>query len=265
MISKARIRRVQSLQDRKERDSQGLYVIEGDRLVREYLEAGYRIESVYAVSDWIRALPETSSWSIGEIVEVSERELARMSSLKTPHDVLGLVRKLEVSIAWEQLPSCLSIALDAVRDPGNFGTILRVAAWFGVGNVLASPDCVDPFNPKVIQAAMGATIHVRVHSVELVPLLDRAIELRVPIYGTALDGESLYDAPLAASALLLFGNEARGLAAPLLHRVTHRLTIPPWGSAAAGLDSLNVAMSAAIVCAEFRRREVCSGRATSAA
>jgi TrmH family RNA methyltransferase len=255
MISKARIRFVESLRNQRVRDREGLFVIEGDRLVREYLEAGRRIEQLYAEPEWIRDLPEALRPAIGEIAEAPAADLERMGSLKTPHKALGVVRKPELNLDWERLSVGLTLGLDAVRDPGNFGTILRVAAWFGIEDVLTSPDCVDAFNPKVIQSAMGATLHVRVHSLDLGSWLDRATERGLPIYGAVLDGDSLYEAPLTSSGLLLFGNEARGLAAPLLTRVTQRLVIPPWRTATVGLDSLNVAMAAAIVCAEFRRRE----------
>jgi TrmH family RNA methyltransferase len=259
MVSKAQIQRVRALQQRSERERQGLYVIEGDQLVTDYLEAGQRIDILLATKGWLRGLSEDMRGSVAEILEVSDRELSRMSSLVTAHDVLAVVRKPPTTLPVGHTFSGLTVALESVRDPGNVGTILRTAAWFGVPEFFLSADCVDPFNPKVVQAAMGATIHVRIYSVELETLLESAAACGYPVYGTSLEGASIYEADLAESGMVVFGNEARGLSESVLERVPHRLRIPSWSEAGAGLDSLNVAMAAAIVCSEFRRRGRPSG------
>ena len=261
MVSKEKMRFVRSLQDAKARNRTNLFVVEGDRLVREYLEAGQALEQLYATSRWMGGLPSRLRDLAGIITDVSDEELARMGSLKTPNGAIGVVRKFDAPFDWDFLSSRLVLALEAVRDPGNFGTILRAAAWFGIEDILVSPDCVELYNPKVIQSAMGATLHVRVHSADLEPLISRARDDGLPVYGTALEGESVFEAQLTSTGFLLLGNEAHGLSSSLLDLVTCRLVIPPWSGTSAGLDSLNVAMAASIFCAEFRRRQAgASGR-----
>jgi TrmH family RNA methyltransferase len=144
--------------------------------------------------------------------------------------------------------------LESVQDPGNLGSLLRVAAWFGIADVVASPDSADAFSPKVVQSSMGALFHVRVHSLVPAPFVAEARDRVLPVYATALRGESVYEAVLGERGLILFGNESSGLSEDLLRLASRRLAIPAWSESGPGRDSLNVAAAAAVVCAEFRRR-----------
>jgi len=254
MLTKAEARVAASLQEKKARDRLGLYVAEGDKLVREALALGCDVETVYAVAEWIRDTSSLLEAFPGAIVEVSADELRRLSAQKTPNGALALIRQPCPSFDWRTLGADLVLVLDAVRDPGNLGSLLRIAAWFGIADVVASPDSADAFQPKVVQASMGALFHVRVHSLEVVPFLVEARDRGLSIYGAVLQGDSIYEADLERCGLILFGNESSGLSEELLRFVSHRLVIPAWRESGPGRDSLNVAMAAAVVCSEFRRR-----------
>ena len=254
MLTKAETRVVVSLQEKKARDRLGLYVAEGDKLVREALALGRDVETVYAVAEWIRDSSSLLEAFPGATVEVSADELCRLSAQKTPNGALALIRQSCPALDWSTIGADLVVVLDAVRDPGNLGGLLRVAAWFGIADVVASPDSADAFQPKVVQASMGALFHVRVHSLEMEPFLVEARDRGLSIYGAVLQGDSIYEADLERRGLILFGNESSGLSEELLRFVSHRLVIPAWRESGPGRDSLNVAMAAAVVCSEFRRR-----------
>jgi TrmH family RNA methyltransferase len=254
MLTKAETRVVVSLQEKKARERLGLYVAEGDKLVREALTLGRDVEAVYAVAEWMRASSSLLEAFPGAVVEVSADELRRLSAQKTPNGALALIRPSCPALDWRAIDSDLALVLDAVRDPGNLGGLLRVAAWFGIADVVASPDSADAFQPKVVQASMGALFHVRVHSLDIASFLVEARDRGVPIYGAVLHGDSIYEADLEQRGLILFGNESSGLSEQLLRFVSHRLMIPAWRQSGPGRDSLNVAMAAAVVCSEFRRR-----------
>ena len=145
-------------------------------------------------------------------------------------------------------------ALDDIQNPGNLGTIIRLADWFGIGDIVCSEATADCFNPKVVQATMGAILRVRIHYTDLAALLAQAPALRLPVYGTFLEGENLYGAELSPAGIVVMGNEGRGVGADVARTVTRKLFIPPWPADRRGSESLNVAMATGIVCAEFRRR-----------
>jgi TrmH family RNA methyltransferase len=254
MLTKAETRVVVSLQEKKARDRLGLYVAEGDKLVREALALGSGVETVYAVAEWLRDSSSLLEAFPGAVVEVSADELRRLSAQKTPNGALALIRQPHPLLDWRTLSADLVLVLDAVRDPGNLGSLLRVAAWFGIADVVASLDSADAFQPKVVQASMGALFHVRVHSLDIASFLVEARDRGLPIYGAVLQGDSIYEVDLERRGVVLFGNESSGLSEQLLQFVSHRLVVPAWRESGPGRDSLNVAMAAAVVCSEFRRR-----------
>ena len=254
MLTKAETRVAASHQEKKARDRLGLYVAEGDKLVREALALGCDVETVYAVAEWIRDTSSLLEAFPGAIVEVSADELRRLSAQKTPNGALALIRQSCPPLDWRTLGADLVLVLDAVRDPGNLGSLLRVAAWFGIADVVTSPDSADAFQPKVVQASMGALFHVRVHSLDIASFLVEARDRGLPIYGAVLQGDSIYEVNLERRGVVLFGNESSGLSEQLLQFVSHRLVVPAWRESGPGRDSLNVAMAAAVVCSEFRRR-----------
>jgi TrmH family RNA methyltransferase len=237
MITSAEIKFIKSLSQKKFRDSSGLFVAEGEKLVAEALSSRFEVEKVYREE------------------EIGEAAMARITGLSSPSPALALIHKPE-DLSKGQVPEKgLFLALDGIRDPGNLGTILRIADWFGIEAVFCSEDTVDCFNPKVVQATMGAIFRVRV---KVCPLPETLAALRskgVPVFGTFLHGDSLYSAPLAQAGVIVLGSERDGVSPEVEATVTKRLTIPPYpADQPSGAESLNVATAAAIVCGEFRRR-----------
>lgn len=251
MLTKAQQRAVTSLQDKRNRDRAGLYVVEGDKLVREAVASGCDVESIYAEQDWIDAAPSTVA---ARAVPVTAVELRRLSAQQAPQGVLAVVRHPSDDLVWCAPPVGLVLVLEQVQDPGNLGNLLRVAAWFGVADVVTSPDCADAFAPKAVQASMGALFHVHIHVRDVGPFVAEARAAGLPAYATTPDGEPIYSADVGSRGLILFGNESSGLTHELLRLASHRLAVPAWGTRGPGRDSLNVAAAAAVVCSEFRRR-----------
>lgn len=242
MLSKGEIRRIRSLGDKAGRRDEGLFVVEGEKLVGELLASDFTVREVYRVGE-----------------NVSRAEMERISFLRTPTPVLALA---ELPNATEREASAtfagegLTLALDGVQDPGNVGTILRLADWFGVRELYCSPETADCWNPKVVQATMGAIFRVRVRYTPLEELLATVCRAGVPIYGTFLEGENIYDSDLSPDrGLIVMGNEGRGISASVAAHITHKLYIPPFPATAAPTsESLNVATATAITLSEFRRR-----------
>ena len=238
MISTREIKNVKALATRKFRDETGLFVVEGEKMVAEALQSDFEVVRV-----WRRD-------------EIGEEAMSRISSLSTPPPVLAVLRQKPLQ---QPAPGTgLYLALDAIRDPGNLGTILRIADWFGIRTVVASPDTVELYNPKVIQSTMCAIFRVSVHYTDLVPFARNVRALGGQVYGTFLDGENLYARPLEtgtdAPVVIVTGNESNGISPALAAEVTGRLFIPPYPGGETTSESLNAAVATAVAVAEFRRR-----------
>lgn len=245
MITKAEIQLVRSLADKRNRDREGLFVAEGEKLIREILASSLRIRRIYALE---------GLFSGAQVTTATPKELERMTLLKTANNSLALVEIPRHSLSTDRVKQTLVLALDEVQNPGNLGTIIRLADWFGIHDIVCSPTSADCFNPKVVQATMGAILRVRVHYVELGEWLREARAAGIPVYGTFLEGESLYETELTPSGILLMGNEGRGVSATCAASVSRKLFIPPYPADRRTTESLNVAMATGILCAEFRRR-----------
>ena len=245
MLSATQRRFIRSLHRKRERMAQGMFLAEGPILVREACDAGWGVERVVATLDWV---PHAALR--GVCVEATAEELASVSAMESPNQVLAVVRTPADVPA--EAPRGLALCLDGVQDPGNLGTILRTAAWFGVERIVCSPACVERFNPKVVQASMGAVFRVPVHVSPLVPYL-RDLPASVLVAGACLEGESVYAVRPVEPAVLVLGNEAHGISPAVLPLVRKRLTIPRIGTG----ESLNVAIAAAILCSEWRRGGSC--------
>ena len=243
-MTKAEIQFVRSLADKRVRDEERLFVAEGDKLIGEILQSGLRVRSLYAVEGHFEGRAEC----------VTSKEMERLTQLKTASTSLAVVEQPHHKKPIAASAERLSIALDGVQNPGNLGTIIRLADWFGVEDIYCSEDTADCFNPKVVQATMGAILRVKVHYLPLAEFLRRSAESGVAVYGTMLDGEDIYGAELRQSGLIVMGNEGRGVSAACAESFTHRLLIPAYPPERQGSESLNVAMATGIVCAEFRRR-----------
>lgn len=238
----------------KMRRRHGLFLAEGEKLVAD-TRGAFVTEALVALPEWFERHPDTGGFPAEVAREATEAEIARISSMTTPPEVLAVYRIPEsvCSRAPEPEAGRLTLVLDGIQDPGNLGTIVRTADWFGVYDILASPDTADIYNPKAVQATMGAISRVHVCYCELEPVIRRASERGVPVYGTLLEGENMYDAPLTSGGLLVMGNEGKGISRQLRPLVTEPLLIPPFGTSGHG-ESLNVAAATAITLAEFRRR-----------
>lgn len=250
MLSKAKIKFIHSLELKKNRRQEGVFVAEGPKVVGDLLEM-MRPTFLIATSEWMSANRDlqTDEW-----LEVTDEELAKASFLKHPQQVLATfpIPPSLYEVSPEVDPNQLSLMLDGVQDPGNLGTIIRIADWFGINDVYCSQDTADVFNPKVVQATMGSIARVRVHYADLPELLSHLPE-DYPIYGTLLDGENIYEMRLQPRGAIIMGNEGKGLSTAIIQRLTHRILIPNYSPNRPTADSLNVAVATAIVCAEFRR------------
>lgn len=254
-LTRNQVKMILSLQKKKTREENSLFILEGDKIVREYILAGNRVALLAGKPEWIDGEADEILMGADEIATVSYEELRRISSLKTPHNVLAVAHMKKTSFSDDILAGNITLALEYVQDPGNMGTIIRIAAWFGIRNIICSPDCVDIFNPKVIQASMGAFMHTEVFYISLGEVLAKAHECGYSIWGTTTDGQSVYDSALGTEGIILLGNESKGIPEKLLGYVTERITIPGPEKQLAGIESLNVSMAAAIVCSEFARRK----------
>lgn len=246
-ISKARIKYVHALEQKKIRNAEGVFVAEGPKVVGDLLVA-FRPVLIIATSEWFARNGRLDC----ECVVVTDEELRRTSLLQHPQEVIAVFEKpSEALVPIEE--GQLVLALDGVQDPGNLGTIVRIADWFGFTDIYCSKSTADGFSPKVVQAAMGSTARVRLHYTDLNALLAGLPE-GFPVYGTLLDGRSIYTEPLEQQGVIIMGNEGNGISAEVRRHVNHPLLIPNYPLGRPTADSLNVAVATAITCAEFRRR-----------
>lgn len=243
-MTKAEIQFVRSLADKRVRDAEGLFLAEGEKLVGEIISSQLPIRHIYSAGNDFGGRAEM----------VSVKEMERLSQLKTASQCIAVVEKPRWHTPATADAGRLSLALDGVQNPGNMGTIIRLADWFGVEDIFCSEECADCFNPKVVQATMGAILRVRVHYVGLAAFLERTAAEGTPIYGMMLDGEDLYRSDFEPRGVIVMGNEGQGVSEACQRHFSHRLLIPAYPADRQGSESLNVAMATGIVCAEFRRR-----------
>ena len=237
MITSTEIKYVKSLSQKKFRDQYGVFAVEGEKLVQEALNSGFEVEKVYRKED------------------IGEAAMARISALSSPSPVLAVVRKPSDIDKADVPEKGLFLALDGIRDPGNLGTIIRIADWFGIDAVYASEDTVELFNPKVVQATMGAIFRVKFHYCSVPALCKDVLARGGKVYGTFLDGENMYQKQLESCfSVIVIGNEANGISKETAACVSDRLFIPPYPADDPGSESLNAAVATAITVAEFRRR-----------
>jgi TrmH family RNA methyltransferase len=246
MLTKATIKLVQSLNDKKCRNEHGLFLVEGTKTVHELLASKIKVKTLFATADWFAAYKVLLDRSVEQVV-VNERELKQLSNLMTPRQVVALAHIPEYAYDTEQILSSFVIALDGIQDPGNMGTIIRIADWYGIEHIICSPQCADVYNPKVLQASMGSFIRTSVLYTDLATFLESCSS--IPVYGALMQGKSLYETKLGRSGIILIGNEGAGISGDLLKFVTQPVTIPRRGEA----ESLNAAVAAAVICDAWGR------------
>jgi RNA methyltransferase, TrmH family len=248
MLTKAELQRLRSLREKKQREAQGCFIVEGEKVVGELIAAGFPLLEIYATDEWHSPTASGNNPPSLPIVAVTPDEMARISHFPTPSTVLAVGAITRSPLAPDALTHGLTLALDGVQDAGNVGTLLRIADWFGFARVLLSHDSADLFHQKVINASMGSFARVVVHVVNLADAL-ATVPPQVPVIGCDLAGRDVQQLVSTTDAIVVIGSEGRGLSDAVMKRVTDRVTIPRFG----GAESLNAAVAAGIVCAQLRR------------
>lgn len=248
MLSKSQIKLIRSLEHKKYRNEYGLFVAEGNKVVKEFLDNKWEVYLIVCTEEWAKQNPHISN-----LIVCDKTVLDKISFLKTPSDIIGVFYQRQQN-KLPNIEKSLGLALDNIQDAGNVGTIIRVALWFGLDYVLLGDGSADLYHPKVVQASMGALAKLTCLSCNLLSFL-RQYQNKIITYGTFLDGDPINNANLSNTGLIVLGNEGKGIAPSLEPYINQRLFIPPFNSKRP-IDSLNVAMSAAIVCYEFRRKSL---------
>ena len=255
MLSKNKIKLIRSLNLKKNRLASGLFIAEGKKLVLDLLQSGIAVSEVFCTQT---ITSELTGYKNDLIIEViNAEELSRISFLKTTPDIVALLYIPMPVIDWSEIKNNLTLVLDTIQDPGNLGTIVRLADWFGIRNIICSEECADLYNPKVIQSTMGAFARVKVHYLPLDNFLNWAKELNIPIYGTFMEGENLFKCDLTTNGLVVMGNEGNGISDKTATFISRKISIPSYPPGTTTSESLNVAIATSVVCSEFRRRIIC--------
>jgi len=259
LLSNTKKKLIRSLAMKKHRQAEKLFLAEGDKMVRDLIlhqmggtKTPYSIDSIIATEEWMAANQDKLGQDY-EVFQTTQAELQEISQQQTPNQVMAIVHQYVPELEISRIKTKLSIGLEYLQDPGNMGTIIRLADWFGIRNILCSENCVDLYNPKTIQSTMGSFLRVNVFYVDLSSYLSGLKEEKnYMIYGTGQVGSNLFHTPLFLPGIILFGNEASGLSPGIMDLADRILTIP-YHDRTSHPDSLNVATAAAILCAEFRK------------
>jgi len=253
MLSKNKIKLIQSLNRKKDRDESGLFLVEGNKMVEEALRSEYKIETVVCTAQFAVQHPEIRS-KAKEIIVADRDSIQKASLLQNPQEALAIIMQPELNTPELNLNTELCLALDFIQDPGNLGTILRIADWFGIDTVICSENTVDVFNPKVVQASMGAIFRIKTGFTNLESFLSENSKNKIPVYGTFMDGNNIYTETLTTNGIIVLGNEGNGISDQIARLVNRRIAIPTFSTNPNKAESLNVAIAASICCSEFRRR-----------
>ncbi len=252
-LSKSLLKQLSLLKQKKFRDELDLYFVEGDKIINEMLFSNNTIKLIIATDVWIEK--NRNICEKYDVFETSSEEFQKISLLKTPNNVIAIAHKEKHEIQFGQLKNKLSLILDHIQDPGNFGTIIRLADWFGIDTIICSEDTVELYNPKVIQSTMGAFLRVKVIHTQLKPFLELARQTKeFPIFGAVLNGTNIYHSQLSSHGIVILGNESKGISSEILSFVNHTISIPNFSNNVSKTESLNVAVATAIICSEFRRK-----------
>ncbi|MBC7418584.1 MAG: RNA methyltransferase [Pedobacter sp.] len=245
MLSKSQISFIKSLHQKKYRKENGLFLVEGQKSVQSFVNSSYQIQAIYHLAEKPAFFSQLRA-NIN-LFELNNVELMKISALQNPQDLVALVKIPEtVSPSYIQFKNKFTLVLDGVQDPGNLGTIIRTADWFGIKNIVCSTDTVEAYNPKTVQATMGSLASINIYYTDLLGFLT---EVEQPIFGAFLEGKSIYKTKFGTEGFIVLGNEGNGISSEIIKKIVNRVTIPKIGEA----ESLNVAISAAIFCAEIAR------------
>lgn len=245
MLTKNQIQLIRDLHRKKGRAEQGAFICEGEKIVEELLLSSWEIIGIYALEEWINAHPDKQI----PVTAVTQKELERISALSAPNQVLAIVRVRQEKFSSEKAQNGLTLLLDQIKDPGNLGTIIRTAEWFGVQQIVCSPESVDLYNAKTIQSAMGSVFRISVVEAELTGIIESLQKSAIPVYTAEMSGESVFSSFFSHACAVLMGSESHGVDPVLSKLVNHKISIPRFGMA----ESLNVAVATAVICAEYAR------------
>ena len=268
MLTKNQAKFISGLKLKKNREEHGLFIAEGVKIVNDILHSGIKVKQIFSSKNFQL---DIFNYQI-EVVRIKESELKKISALQTPNEVLAVCEMPKHQLKADELRGKLSLVLDTVQDPGNLGTIIRIADWFGIENIICSLDTVEVYNPKVIQATMGSISRVRVFYTELSAFLEdleKSTKYQVPstktsakinkqvggklrLYGAVLDGDNIYTKVSVREGLIVMGNESKGISENILPFITDKIAVPNYGK---GAESLNVAIATAVIAAEFKREK----------
>ncbi len=251
MLSKNKIKLIRSLSLKKFRDIEKLFVAEGKKLVLDLIDAGMQPIELYCTPAGSKLLHGRKKI---QVIQISEEEITKISNLKSPPEMIALFEIDKKDPDWRDMATDISLVLDNVQDPGNLGTIVRLADWFGIRQIFCSPGSADLYNPKAVQSTMGALARVSIIYLPLDDLFEKAAQLSLPVYGTFMEGENIFQASLTTNGLIVMGNEGNGISSAYHTFINRKLTIPSFPAGATTAESLNVSVATAIACAEFRRR-----------
>lgn len=249
MLSKNTIKQITQLQQKKFRIQTGLFIVEGEKMVVELIQSLYKADQVFATYEFISKYQDLLKQL--QVTEVTTDELKKISQLKTPNQALALAKYTEKADLSLLKKGSIYLALDNIQDPGNLGTIIRTANWFGVTTIFCSEDTVDAYNPKVVQSTMGALFSTTLIYTPLLPLIQDAKEKRIPVYATSLSGTDIYHEKFSETGIIVMGNESKGVSKEIAMQVDHCIKIPAFNPNP--IESLNVAVATSIVLAEIRR------------
>jgi len=252
-IPRSLLKQITSLKFKKNRDESGLYIAEGLKIVEEMLQYNEKIIQLIALERWISKNQALISKLKIDCLMASVSDLERASLLKTPQEVIAIAKKRFINPDWQQVPATVSLMLDNIQDPGNLGTIIRLADWFGIHHVFCTPGCADLYNPKTLQSTMGSFLRVSVTGINIKDFFKKSEIANSPVLGAFVDGHDIYKTLLPSKGIIVFGNESKGISNDVSKNISQRISIPsPVKTRHA--ESLNVSAAAAIVCSEFYRQ-----------
>lgn len=252
MLSKQITKIIQNLEKKKFREKYNLFKIEGEKLVAELLRSPLAVHAIIAYPEWIQANGHLLGKN--QVLETDEKGMKAISNFQSLPHVMALAEIPNHPYHPDEVAGTLSLVLNGIQDPGNLGTILRIADWFGVSHLLCDRDCASIYNPKCVQASMGAIFRVHAYYLDLPETIRQLKAKGMPVFGTFLDGENIYTSPLPSQGLIIMGNEGKGIAEDIGQLADFRLTIPNFTPAGASSESLNVGVATGIILSEFKRR-----------
>lgn len=254
MLTKKQLKLFTSLQKKKYRTEHNLFIAEGEKIVLDLLKNGVKANTILCTPKWLEEHIDFSKKQ--EVIECDNTIIKKISSLSTPSEIIGIFQMPDYQTDKDYISGNLSLVLDDIQDPGNMGTIIRTADWFGIKNIFCSKGTVDVFNPKTIQATMGAIAKVNIIYCELEELIKEYQSNDFPVYGTFLEGENIYSGNLSNKGFIVMGNEGKGISDNISAIISHKINIPPYNMSDTASESLNVAIATSIICSEFRKNDL---------